>query len=214
MGKRQFLPRYKLFCRRWARLLQTDLNTLLSFNEDLTDLEIENFINEVDEIAREKGYEAAFAVCLDKIHEYPTCDFLLYSLTLYLQGALFLYDVQEDERYNKELEKFYQRLAESENAEIKNMSIGMLISYNRNRGDYDKAEELIKSLPASWIDRQEQFAILYMKQEKYGEAEKIWEHRVMQGVTNIQTALINMLDIALRKSALMMRQFLPIDIRL
>ena len=31
-----------------ARLLKTDLNTLLSFQEDLTDIEIENFVNDLD----------------------------------------------------------------------------------------------------------------------------------------------------------------------
>ena len=43
-----------------ARLLKTDLNTLMSFSEDLTDLEIENFVNEVDKIVQEQNYEAAF----------------------------------------------------------------------------------------------------------------------------------------------------------
>ena len=37
-----------------ARLLKIDLNTLLSFNEDLTDIEIENFVNELDEIVQEQ----------------------------------------------------------------------------------------------------------------------------------------------------------------
>lgn len=37
-----------------ARLLKTDLNTLLSFQEDLTDIEIENFVNELDSMVREQ----------------------------------------------------------------------------------------------------------------------------------------------------------------
>lgn len=49
-----------------ARLLKTDLNTLLSFNEDLTDSEIENFVDEVDKIVNEQGYE----VCLQELGIY------------------------------------------------------------------------------------------------------------------------------------------------
>ena len=75
--------------------------------------------------------------------------------------------------------------------------MSLLISYARNRGEYSKAEELINMLPFSTIDREEQLAILYHKQKKYEDAEKIWEHRVLKGVTDIQTALINMLEIAL-----------------
>ena len=156
-----------------ARLLKIDLNTLLSFNEDLTDIEIE------------------------KIHEYPTCDKLLYSATLYLDGALFLYSVPEPEQYRETFETFYKRLSVNEIPEIRDTAISMLISYARNRGEYSKAEELINMLPFSTIDREEQLAILYHKQKKYEDAEKIWEHRVLKGVTDIQTALINMLEIAL-----------------
>ena len=40
-----------------ARLLKMDLNTLLSFNEDLTDIEIENFVNELDKVVQEQDYQ-------------------------------------------------------------------------------------------------------------------------------------------------------------
>jgi len=183
-----------------ARLLKTDLNTLMSFSEDLTDLEIENFVNEVDKIVQEQNYKTAFQMAIDKIHEYPTCEALLYSVTLYLEGAQLLYHVSECQYYKETLEKFYKRMAVSENPEIRNTAIGMLISYNRNRGDYSKAEELINSIPSSGIDQEEQFAILYMSQEKYEAAKKIWEHRVMKGVTEIQTALMNLLEIALKEN--------------
>ena len=180
-----------------ARLLKIDLNTLLSFNEDLTDIEIENFVNELDEIVQKQNYMSAFQIAIDKIHEYPTCDKLLYSATLYLDGALFLYSVPEQEQYRETFETFYKRLSVNEIPEIRDTAISMLISYARNRGEYSKAEELINMLPFSTIDREEQLAILYHKQKKYEDAEKIWEHRVLKGVTDIQTALINMLEIAL-----------------
>lgn len=54
-----------------ARLLRTDLNTLMSFNDDLTDIEIENFVNEVDKTIQEQNYETGFQKAIDKIHEYP-----------------------------------------------------------------------------------------------------------------------------------------------
>ena len=65
-----------------ARLLKMDLNTLLSFNEDLTDIEIENFVNELDKVVQEQDYQTAFQMAIDKIHEYPTCERLIYSALL------------------------------------------------------------------------------------------------------------------------------------
>ena len=57
-----------------ARLLKTDMNTLLSFQEDLSDMEIVNFVDEVDKTVQEKGYETAFQMAMDKIHAFPTCE--------------------------------------------------------------------------------------------------------------------------------------------
>lgn len=182
-----------------ARLLKIDLNTLMSFNDDLTDIEIENFVDEVDKTAQEQGYDRAFQKAINKIHEYPTCDRLIYSAILYLEGALTLYNVSAAEQYQEIYETFYKRLATSEIPEIRDTATSMLISYARNRNDFSKAEELINSLPFSTIDKEEQLAILYQRQEQYQDAEKIWEHRAIKGVTDIQTALINMLEIALHE---------------
>lgn len=182
-----------------ARLLKIDLNTLMSFNDDLTDIEIENFVNEVDKTVQEQDYDTAFQKAINKIHEYPTCEKLIYSVILYLEGALALYNVSEIEQYREMYETFYKRLATSEIPEIRDTATIMLISYARNRGDFSKAEELINSLSFSTIDKEEQLAILYQRQERYQDAEKIWERRVLKGVTEIQTALANMLENALRE---------------
>lgn len=182
-----------------ARLLKIDLNTLMSFNDDLTDIEIENFVNEVDKTVQEQDYDTAFQKAINKIHEYPTCEKLIYSVILYLEGALALYNVSEIEQYREIYETFYKRLATSEIPEIRDTTTSMLISYARNRGDFSKAEELINSLPFSTIDKEEQLAILYQQQERYQDAEKIWEYRVLKGVTEIQTALVNMLESALQE---------------
>ncbi len=182
-----------------ARVLKTDLNTLMSFRGDLTAIEIGNFVDELDKTVQEQGYDSAFQKAISKIQEYPTCDELIYSAILYLEGALTLYNVSPAEQYQERYETFYKRLAASEIPEIRDTAASMLISYARNRGDFARAEELINSLPFSAIDKEEQLAILYQRQGRYQDAEKIWEHRVIKGVTEIQTALINRLEIALQE---------------
>ena len=61
-----------------ARLLGTDLNTLLSFRETLTDTEITSFVNGLDETAQRQGYGAAFQAACGKLREFPSCC-LLYT---------------------------------------------------------------------------------------------------------------------------------------
>ena len=171
----------------------------MSFKDDLTDIEIENFVDEVDQTVQAQGYDAAFQKTIGKIQEYPTCDRLIYSAILYLEGALTLYNVSPIAQYQEIYETFYKRLAKSEIPEIRDTATSMLISYARNQGDFSRAEELIHSLPFSTIDKEEQLAILYQRQERYQDAEKIWEHRAINGVTEIQTALIHLLEIALHE---------------
>ena len=43
-----------------ARLLDTDLNTLLSFQEDLSDREIALFLNELSELSEKEGVETLY----------------------------------------------------------------------------------------------------------------------------------------------------------
>ena len=183
-----------------ARLLKTDLNTLLSFQDDLSDVEIVNFVDGLDKIIQEKGYETAFQMAINKIHDFPTCENLIYSVVMYLTGALILYNVSESEPYQEVFEAFYEQLSHSQNTEIKETSISMLIAYNLNRNDFSKAEELINTLPSSSIDKEERIAILYTEQNKFLDALKIWEHRILNSITEIQTALMNMLDIAVKEN--------------
>lgn len=183
-----------------ARLLKTDLNTLLSFQDDLSDVEIVNFVDDLDKIIQEKGYETAFQMAIDKIHDFPTCENLIYSTVMYLTGASILYNVSESEPYQKVFESFYEQLSHSQNAEIKEIAVSMLIAYSLNRKDFSKAEELINTLPSSSIDKEERIASLYSAQDKFLDALKIWEHRILNNVTKIQTALMNMLDIAVKEN--------------
>lgn len=185
-----------------ARLLKTDLNTLLSFQEDLSDREIIDFVDGLDQIARQHDYERAFQTGMSKLREYPSCEGLIYSVILYLDGARLLYRVPEPERYETIFEPFYERLTESENTEIRETAAAMLISYNRKRKHYSKAGDLIQTLSSPSVDREEQLALLYTAQEQYPDALTLWEGRVLKSVTNIQTALMNMMDIAVTEHRL------------
>lgn len=182
-----------------ARLLQTDLNTLLSFSADLSEQEIENVVNHIDQVIREQSYAEGFQLGLDKLREYPNGERLLYMVTLYLDGALFLYGVAEQEQYKAQLQPFYERMAASTEADIQETALAMLIARYRHCGDYERAEALIRRIPEPSIDREEQLAALYTQQGAFAEAKKLWAHRVLNGVTEIQTALLHLSGIALQE---------------
>ena len=57
-----------------ARLLETDLNELFCFRENLTKEEITGYANEIGEIARKDGVEKALELVRERIREYPPAE--------------------------------------------------------------------------------------------------------------------------------------------
>ncbi len=181
-----------------ARLLGVDLNTLLDFSEELSDGEIGEFVNSLDDTVRSEGYAAAFERAEGKIHEYPSCEKLLLSSAYYLDGALYLYGVAEPEPYRARLSAWYDALAESRDAEIRASALVMVISRCRANGELERAEALVESLPRNVIDRTEQFALLYTAQGKSDEARRLWQSRALEGITEAVTAMGYLVSDALK----------------
>ena len=57
-----------------ARLLNISLDTLLSFHEKLTDVEIEEIIMEMDHMFSKEGYEKTYEWAVSIIKKYPNCN--------------------------------------------------------------------------------------------------------------------------------------------
>lgn len=149
-----------------ARVLNTDLNTLLSFKEDMSEKEIGLFLNKLSQIADNDGLDKTFDIAMEKIKEFPTCYSLILNVALFLEGTLMLgTGDKEDESYKKTIEDLYRRSLESKDSAIQNQAKSLLISKYRQREEYEKAQELIQSLPdESPVDKKQLQATLYLKQ--------------------------------------------------
>lgn len=158
-----------------ARLLQTDANTLLSFEADLdeeTNLAIQR---EVDRLVREEGYVEGFAYAQEQLRLYPASDELAIVLTQYLDGALTLFQVEDPDRYRPALDKAYERLSQSALPEAREQACGMLIARAMQDGRYEDAQHLLDTIHQPQIDKEERQAILLMRQGRDEEAARRWE---------------------------------------
>lgn len=136
-----------------ARLLETDANTLLSFEPELSqeaNLEIQR---EVDRLVREDGYEAGFAYAQERMRLYPASDELAIVLTQYLDGALTLFQVEEPDRYRPTLDKAYERLAQSALPEAREQACGMLIARAMQDERYEDAQCLLTPFTSRRLTR-------------------------------------------------------------
>lgn len=184
-----------------ARLLETDANTLLSFEADLTPEHNLAIQRETERLVREEGFEAGFAYAQEQLRIFPASDELAIVLTGYLDGALTLYQVPEPERWRGALDTTYERLAASSTSAVRDQAISLLVAQATARGDYECAQQLLDRLPSATVDKQAQQATLHMKQEHYEQAGRLWEARLTKAVGDCIAALAGLSEIALRRDA-------------
>ena len=150
-----------------ARLLDTDLNTLLSFQDDLSEKEVALFLNEVSEAAKKDGFEAGYSLAIGKIKEYPTCDLLLGNVAMLLNGLLLFQGNRIDsyEKYEEEIEALFQRVMQSDRIDIREQAQAYLISKLMEKQDYEQAQKVLDTISKKRVlDREQLQANLYIAQ--------------------------------------------------
>lgn len=185
-----------------ARLLDTDLNTLLSFQDDLSEKEVALFMNEVSETMDKNGFEAGYLLATEKLKEYPTCDLLVSNLAMLLDGALMLHGSKNksNEMYREKIESLYYRAAQSEDATIREQAQACLISKLMGKQDYEQAQEILNTLPKkSPVDREQAQANIYIAQGDLEKAAKLIEEKLLSATNEIHAALMTLMEIALKE---------------
>lgn len=182
-----------------ARLLGVDLNTLLSFQEELTKEEVDQFVGELYDMIPNQGFEAGYEMGMKKLSEYPTCDYLWYMTALTLQGAVMMFVPAEYESYAEKFEKIYEKLTDSKNPEIAETSKQMLISQYMARKDYEAAEALLNSIPQKHVNVNQLRANLYKEQGKLEEAGKLYEGKVLTAAQDLEMAMLGLIEIAVEE---------------
>ena len=174
-----------------ARLLEVDLNTLLSFQEELTEEEIGAFANVLGERAQQEGCEAAFRLARDKLREYPNSDLLAYTAAQILDGALVLWKRGENDPEREQVAVWVLKQRVRERAER------MLISQYMAQGELEQAEEQLARLPQEDRERPMLEAMLRRKQKRSEEAWPILERELFRQASDLQSTLMALMDLAL-----------------
>ncbi|MDD2957608.1 MAG: helix-turn-helix transcriptional regulator [Lachnospiraceae bacterium] len=180
-----------------ARVLKTDVDTLLSFREELTDLEIGNFVNEITEEMFTKGFEAAFERVGDKIKEHPGCDKLTLSLSQVMNGYLSMNmeKLSEKEKYQKQIMAWLEAAAFSEDVQVANAAAVSLAQQYMINQEYDKAQKFIDKIPPVGFDRRITQATLYKYMDKTEEAYAVYEELMYQKANDLMINLIGIISL-------------------
>ena len=178
-----------------ARTLGVDLNTLLSFQEDLTDQEIGMFLNTLHEAARAEGFDAAFARAEEKLREFPGNDRLAYSVAVLLEGLL----CSGPEQRQEEIGALYERCRNSADPQVREWAVHALAIRLLKRGELDRAETLLEALSDTHRGKRETLAALRRRQGRTGEAWTLLERELFDHAHGLQTVLLKMIEWALEE---------------
>ncbi|WP_434691229.1 helix-turn-helix domain-containing protein [Hungatella sp. SB206] len=185
-----------------ARLLKTDLNTLLCFKEELTEQEIAGFCVEVAEAVRADGMSAGIRLVREKVQEYPACGPLIHRAAMVLDGAWFIKGScsEEREEYAEEILSLYERAAECGDEKVATGARFMLASKYMVRMEYEKSQKMLDLLPErNHMDKRQIQANLYIRQEKLDEAARLMEQTLITRLNELEGVLLSLAEIAVKE---------------
>lgn len=172
-----------------ARLLETDLNTLLSFKEDLSDQEVANFINHLSEILLKEGWERAEKTASAKAKEFPSSDVLLVMIASFLQSALAMFPENDTPEIRRKIEGYFLKVQKNGTGANAQMATQSLFHHYLNNDEFEKAEEELELLPQKNVDVRKLKALLVLRKGDTLETYKTAERQIVQSINDIMQAL-------------------------
>ena len=177
-----------------------DLNTLLSFNEDLTDKEIDEVINNFFSDLAKENFQETFEKSIKKIQEYPNSDKLILNIAMSLSGGLYMFNIDNKEDFEKKLDELYDKCANSDDLEIKSQAISLLVGKYTTQKDFEKAQNYLDQLPNSSYNKAVNQGNIYIATNQNQKALEIFEDDILKSATKLTDVLIRMMGVAVKEN--------------
>lgn len=164
-----------------ARLLDITLDNLLSFQEELTDDEVNGIIREADSRLKHETYGEAFQWAKKKMEQYPNCERLILWMAQIFDVQRYAQDIPDQEDYGDYISKCYIRVLNSKNEDIRCSAADALFSFYVRKEQYKKAEEYLGYFSKQNPERKRKQALIYSKTNRINEAYKAYEELLFTG---------------------------------
>lgn len=164
-----------------ARALDTNVDTLLSFEETLSDREIEEKLNILLETTMKEGYETGEQMLFDLLHKYPGSCALKYNAALAWDTFLLLFPTADNELqekwkgYKKELLTDLRSSGTSAYQQTAVLNLALMAIHD---GRLDRGEQLLKEIPEHSADTAPAWFQLYTERNQPEEALRLMQKRL------------------------------------
>ena len=182
-----------------ARLLHISLDTLLSFQEKLTDFEIGEFIQKMDKMFSEEGYEKTYQWAANTIKKYPNCNMLIWQIAVMLDSRRIIGECDNPDKYDEQINAWYEIALNDEEEKIQHHAADSLFGFYLRKKDYAMAEKYLRYFSDYDPVKKVKMGQLYMKQEKTEDAYEKLEDVVFSMYTTLNLTFGTMITQALEE---------------
>ena len=182
-----------------ARLLHISLDTLLSFQEKLTDFEIGEFIQKMDKMFSEEGYEKTYQWAANTIKKYPNCNMLIWQIAVMLDSRRIIGECDNPDKYDEQINAWYEIALNDEEEKIQHHAADSLFGFYLRKKDYAMAEKYLRYFSDYDPVKKVKMGQLYMKQGKTEDAYEKLEDVVFSMYTTLNLTFGTMITQALEE---------------
>ena len=172
-----------------ARLLGITTDELLSFKDNLTDEEINQYLLIIQKDLENKDFHDVFLSVKKKIEEYPNCEKLIWQAAVILDAKRMAIELPNEDNYDNAIFGWFERCLLSEDERIRNQAADSLFHAFVRKEDYEKANQYLDYFSLENPERKRKEALVNSKTGKRAEAYRAYEELIFTGYQHIQTTL-------------------------
>lgn len=169
-----------------ARLLKTDINALLLFQEKLAEKEIQEFLSMLINVDKEEAVQR----CKDKINEFPNDDMLKLNVAMILIGR---FRVDDDF-----VDCLLLACSSSHEDKIKYKGTSLLVNKLLVKNAFSEALEYIESLPEHYNQKEQLTCVAYLAMDDVDKGEIKVQNKLLNDATTLSNTLIMSLELMLK----------------
>lgn len=172
-----------------ARLLKITTDELLSFRDELTAVEVSQYLSQVQADLENKSFHEVFLAIKKKIEEYPNCENLIWQAAVILDAKREEAELLNQEDYDQTIIGWYERCLLSSNEQIRRQAADLLFHLYYRKEDYEKASQYLDFFSPDNPERKRKEALVNSKTGKRTEAYRAYEELIFTAYQHIQSTL-------------------------
>jgi len=175
-----------------ARALNTTIDELLSYQNELSSDDVSKLINEAINTYESKGFDVGWQFCQKLMQEYPNNIPIKFQLGGLFQNFILLkpdFDKEDMLAYYRRAANIYEEVLSSGHPKYTFLATIALAGHYVILNELERAEELLDGLPKSEIDTNLLYPSIYALRGKRDEAIRLTQENIMRYIPIISQAL-------------------------